>query len=191
MISQTEKLTAHIAIFAFLAVRTSCLALPVAPELSDRHLAGDGIVLPVDLGTAGLPVSSSSMASGTTLPVMASGATLPVMASGTTLPVMASGTTLSVNLGAGGRNDSVLRGILPALNPKVNLAPGLVVGEVIRGRDVSFVSPGPVVRDRTPPGGAPVSVPEQTSTFALGLIACGALFAFRSFLVCNLNRHPV
>ena len=91
--------------------------------------------------------------------------------------------TNNVTLG-GRRQGSVLHGIILALNSRVNLAPGLVVGEIISGNDIS-IGPGATVVNR--PGAAVgATVPEgSSSTALLSLIALAALLAFRSFLV-----HP-
>jgi choice-of-anchor A domain-containing protein len=86
---------------------------------------------------------------------------------------------------SGRRGGSVLHGIILALNAKVNLAPGLVVGEIISGSDVSLNS-GTIIQDLA---SRAVSVPEgASSTFLLSLIALGALGAFQSFLVHRANR---
>jgi choice-of-anchor A domain-containing protein len=83
---------------------------------------------------------------------------------------------------SGRRGGSVLHGIILALNAKVNLAPGLVVGEIINGSDSSAT----IIQNLAP---SAVSVPEgASSTFLLSLIALGALGAFQSFLVHRANR---
>jgi choice-of-anchor A domain-containing protein len=86
---------------------------------------------------------------------------------------------------SGRRRGSVLHGIILALNAKVNLAPGLVVGEIISGSDMSLSS-GTIIQTLAP---SAVTVPEgASSTFLLSLIALGALGAFQSFLVHRANR---
>ena len=86
---------------------------------------------------------------------------------------------------SGRRRGSVLHGIILALNAKVNLAPGLVVGEIINGSDISLSS-GTIIQSLVP---SPLAVPEgASSTFLLSLIALGALGAFQSFLVHRTNR---
>jgi len=86
---------------------------------------------------------------------------------------------------SGRRRGSVLHGIILALNAKVNLAPGLVVGEIINGSDISLSS-GTIIQSLAP---SVVTVPEgASSTFLLGLIALGALGGFQSFLVHRANR---
>jgi hypothetical protein len=77
---------------------------------------------------------------------------------------------------------SVLHGIILALNAKVNLSPGLVVGEIIRGNNVSVPSSAGL------PSTA-VGVPEgSSSTILLSLIGLAALVAFRSFVIHPTNR---
>jgi choice-of-anchor A domain-containing protein len=86
---------------------------------------------------------------------------------------------------SGRRRGSVLHGIILALNAKVNLAPGLVVGEIISGSDMSLSS-GTIIQTLAP---SAVTVPEgASSTLLLSLIALGALGAFQSFLVHRANR---
>jgi choice-of-anchor A domain-containing protein len=86
---------------------------------------------------------------------------------------------------SGRRRGSVLHGIILALNAKVNLAPGLVVGEIINGSDMSLSS-GTIIQSLAP---GTITVPEgASSTFLLSLIALGGLGAFQSFLVHRTNR---
>ena len=86
---------------------------------------------------------------------------------------------------SGRRGGSVLHGIILALNAKVNLAPGLVVGEIINGSDMSLSS-GTIIQSLAP---GTINVPEgASSTFLLSLIALGGLGAFQSFLVHRTNR---
>ena len=92
---------------------------------------------------------------------------------------------------SGKNNASVLHGIILALNANVNLTQGLVVGEIISGRNISM-GPGAMIQaavsNVAPPFGDPdpERVPEQTSTIVLSIIALGVLAVFRSFLACNL-----
>ena len=93
--------------------------------------------------------------------------------------------TSDVTLSGKKGSTSVLHGIILALNAKVNLAAGLVVGEIISGNDISTA--GTITHDA---GAAPAAlVPEGTSTFALSLIALCSLAAFRSFLVHRSSRR--
>ena len=78
---------------------------------------------------------------------------------------------------SGRRSGSVLHGIILALNARVNLAPGLVVGEIISGRDILLSSGSSITNPNLT---ARVAVPEGTSTLALSLIALVALIAYRS-----------
>jgi len=80
----------------------------------------------------------------------------------------------------GGPDESVLHGIILALNARIQLAPGLVVGEIISGNDIAIVS-GAMVQDSRPR-----AVPDGTSTLVLIFIALGALAAFRSLVIRNL-----
>jgi Ice-binding-like len=98
-------------------------------------------------------------------------------------------TDVAFSGGTGGTDESVLHGIIVALNAKVNLAPGLVVGEIISGKDISIVSGVSGANIEKPPP----SVPEGSSTLALGCIAAAALLAFRSLVIGTvvLRRAPL
>jgi Ice-binding-like len=93
------------------------------------------------------------------------------------------GVTLS-KLGRRG-SASVLHGIILALNARVNLNPGLVVGEIISGSDISMSSSSSITNLAT----RVARVPEGTSTFVLSLIALCALSAFRSLAVYSSRRR--
>ena len=88
---------------------------------------------------------------------------------------------------SGRGSGSVLHGIILALNARVNLAQGLVFGEIISGNDISLSS-GAMIQNLA---ARIASVPEGTSTFLLSLIAFGALIAFRSLVVYQANKRTV
>ena len=97
--------------------------------------------------------------------------------------------TSDVGLSALGKrgSGSVLHGIILALNAKVNLAAGLVVGEIISGQDIA-ISSGAWVQGLAQQG--LVQVPDNSSTAALCCIACGALLLFRS-IASRYARVPI
>jgi hypothetical protein len=93
--------------------------------------------------------------------------------------------TSQVTLGGGtGSDESVLHGILLALNAKVNLSPGLVVGEIISGQDIALMSGSVVQQD-----GAVAAVPDRASTLELSIIALGGIAAFRSLTLRSRARR--
>jgi len=98
----------------------------------------------------------------------------------------------AVNLSKFGRRGSasVLHGIILALNARVNLNPGLVVGEIISGSDISMSSGSSIMNLSTGTlASRAVRVPEGTSTFVLSLMALCALSAFRSLAVYSSRRR--
>jgi hypothetical protein len=96
-------------------------------------------------------------------------------------------TPLTVSGGANGSADqSVLHGILLALNAKVNLSPGLVVGEIISGQNISLGA-GSSVQQATTNG--VTTVPDRASTFGLSLIAFSGIVAFRAFVLRTSARR--
>jgi|GEM_PF-5074595 hypothetical protein len=74
--------------------------------------------------------------------------------------------------GSAGPNQSVLRGILLALNAKINLSPGLIVGQPGAGAIVQRAPPP------LPLTGA-LTVPDSGSTITLFCVACVALALVR------------
>jgi hypothetical protein len=78
---------------------------------------------------------------------------------------------------SGGGNDSELHGIILALNAPIQLSPGLVVGEVISGQNISIVS-GAIVEGVPGGGGGGEGgrpVPDEASTLVLMSLGLGAL----------------
>ena len=102
--------------------------------------------------------------------------------------------TSDVTLSAGRRGTSVLHGIILAMNANVNLAQGLVVGEIISGRNIT-VGAGSLIQaallNVAPPFNVEAprvqSVPEQTSTIVLSFIALCLLVGCRSLSVCRFS----
>jgi hypothetical protein len=86
--------------------------------------------------------------------------------------------TQDVTLSGSRKSGSVLHGIILALNSKVNLAAGLVVGEVISGRDIAIGTNSAVVQQAL----SIATVPDRGSTLVLAVIAFVALAAFRARL---------
>ena len=80
----------------------------------------------------------------------------------------------------GGGNSSELHGIILALNAQIQLSPGLVVGEVISGKNISIVS-GAIVEGVPGNGGGQGGrpVPDGSSTLALLSLGLGALLFFK------------
>ena len=88
----------------------------------------------------------------------------------------------------------MLHGIILAMNANVNLAQGLVVGEIISGRNIT-VGAGSLIQaallNVAPPFNVEAprvqSVPEQTSTIVLSFIALCLLVGCRSLSVCRFG----
>lgn len=87
--------------------------------------------------------------------------------------------TKDLSLSGSRRSGFVLHGIILALNARVNLTAGLVVGEIISGQDM-IVSNAMIQRALAQSVNG-VSVPDRASTLTLGLMALAALGIFRFF----------
>lgn len=87
--------------------------------------------------------------------------------------------TSDLTLSGNRKSGSVLHGIILALNSKVNLAAGLVVGEVISGKDISIGINSAVIQQ----GLGPAQVPDRGSTLALAIVAFAAVAAFQARLM--------
>ncbi|MFL6593803.1 MAG: hypothetical protein ACJ8HQ_00035 [Chthoniobacterales bacterium] len=90
--------------------------------------------------------------------------------------------TKDVNV-AGNSALSELHGILLALNAKVALSPGLVVGEIISARDIA-VDSGAIVRMMQT---GPNTVPDNAPTFALLAVAFAAVIGAKRFVPRRLS----
>jgi hypothetical protein len=91
--------------------------------------------------------------------------------------------TQDVTLSGSRKSGSVLHGIILALNSKVNLAAGLVVGEVISGQDIAIGTNSAVVQQAL----SIATVPDRGSTLILAFVAFAALAAFQT----RLGRRAV
>lgn len=84
--------------------------------------------------------------------------------------------TQDLTLSGSRKSGSVLHGIILALNSRVNLAAGLVVGEVISGKDIAVGTNSAVVQQAL----SIATVPDRGSTFVLAFLAFAALAAFQA-----------
>jgi hypothetical protein len=87
--------------------------------------------------------------------------------------------TSDVTLAGSRKSNSVLHGIILALNSKVNLAAGLVVGEVISGKDISIGTNSRVMQQAL----SVATVPDRGSTLALALVSFAAVAALQTRLM--------
>jgi hypothetical protein len=102
--------------------------------------------------------------------------------------------TSDVTLSNAGKktSGSVLSGIILAMNANINLAQGLVVGEIITGGNISMGA-GSLIQSAlpniAPPFGTELTptVPEHTSTIFLTFIALGLLVGSRFLRACSLS----
>jgi len=87
--------------------------------------------------------------------------------------------TSDVTLSGSRKSNSVLHGIILALNSKVNLAAGLVVGEVISGKDISIGTNSAVMQQAL----SIATVPDRGSTLALAFVSFAAIAALQARLM--------
>ena len=87
---------------------------------------------------------------------------------------------------SGGGNSSELHGVILALNAPIQLSPGLVVGEVISGKNISIVS-GAMVEgvpgNGGGGGGGEGNVPDAATTLQLLALSLGALFLCKQLVL--------
>jgi hypothetical protein len=88
--------------------------------------------------------------------------------------------TSDLSVSGSRKSSSVLHGIILALNARVNLTAGLVVGEIISGRDI--IASNAMIQEALAQSITGISVPDRASTLTLSLMALAAMGIFRWFL---------